>query len=46
MQKNTSIEILDLSDNDLRDEQGAHLLVFIKKLSERRDDLRWWKSLR
>jgi hypothetical protein len=46
MQKNTSIEILDLSDNDLRDEQGAHLLVYIKKLSERRDDLRWWKSLR
>lgn len=46
MKGNESIEILDLSDNDLKDEQGEHIITFIKNLSDRRDDLRWWKSLR
>jgi hypothetical protein len=44
--KNTSLETLNLSDNDLRDENGIHFLKFMKMICEKRDDDLWKKSLR
>ena len=38
MTKNTSIESLDFSDNDLSDEHGQVILALIKSTSESRDD--------
>ena len=52
MEQNQSLETLNLSDNDLRDDvkdardPGHYLLEFIKKIANNRDQQAWEKSLR
>lgn len=44
--KNTSIETLDLSDNDLTDQHGEYITTLIKSQSEQRDNQIWAMGLR
>lgn len=44
--ENKSLEILDLSDNDLTNAHGIMILKFIKIQGERRDKDLWTLSLR
>ena len=46
LQHNTSIEVLDLSDNELGDEHGSVICQFLKRKAQVRDDELWWISLR
>ena len=44
--KNKSLEVLDLSDNDLKDAHGDLVCEFIRVQGERRDKDLWELSLR
>jgi hypothetical protein len=44
--ENKSLEVLDLSDNDLNNAHGIMILKFIKIQGERRDKDLWTLSLR
>lgn len=46
MLDNTSLEIIDFSDNDLRDEHGEYITTLIKHQSVQRDNEIWKNSLR
>jgi len=46
MKDNTSLEVLDFSDNDLMDQHGELLTQLIKSQSVMRDNEIWQNSLR
>ena len=46
MEDNNSIEVLNLSDNDLTDEHGEVITRFLNKKNEARDLELWEISLR
>ena len=43
---NNSLEKIDLSDNELDDDHGAYILIYLQKQVEKRDFELWWLSLR